>query len=141
MRGRTWRWLFAEGMYRRRWGRCWWGRGSTARRQSEARLNKCRRGGQSARATILLLFGSCVWGADYHFGAVWVGSKVWKDACVTVQKDRITGVGGCGARAVDLKRYTAIPGMIDVHTHMTYVLDNRVSRAGRAAAVPYLAQG
>jgi len=90
---------------------------------------------------MLLLFGSCVWGADYHFGAVWDGNKVWKDACVTVEKDRITGVGGCGAGAVDLKRYTAIPGMIDVHTHMTYVLDNRVSRAGRAAAVPYLAQG
>jgi imidazolonepropionase-like amidohydrolase len=31
--------------------------------------------------------------------------------------------------------------MIDVHTHMTYVLTNRVSRVGRAAAVPYLAQG
>ena len=31
--------------------------------------------------------------------------------------------------------------MIDVHTHMTYVLNNRVSRAGRTASVPFLAQG
>jgi imidazolonepropionase-like amidohydrolase len=40
-----------------------------------------------------------------------------------------------------MTRFTAIPGMIDVHTHMTYVLNNRVSRAGRAASAPYLAQG
>jgi imidazolonepropionase-like amidohydrolase len=37
-------------------------------------------------------------------------------------------------------RYTAIPGMIDVHTHMTYVLGNPVSRSARAAATVFLAQ-
>jgi len=68
------------------------------------------------------------------------GAKVWKDACVTVEGERITAVGACGNGAVDLTRFTAIPGMIDVHTHMTYVLNNRVGRAGRTAAVPYLAQ-
>ena len=30
--------------------------------------------------------------------------------------------------------------MIDVHTHMTYVLDNRVGQAARAAATVFLAQ-
>jgi len=79
--------------------------------------------------------------ASYHFGAIWDGAKLWKDACVTVEGERIAAVGACGAGAVDLTRYTAIPGMIDVHTHMTYVLGNRVSRAGRGAAVPYLARG
>ena len=78
--------------------------------------------------------------ASYHFAAVWDGSKVWKDACITVQGDRIESVGPCSGTPVDLTRYTAIPGLIDVHTHMTYVLDNRVSPAGRGAAVVYLAQ-
>ena len=68
--------------------------------------------------------------AVYHFAAVWDGGKLWKDACVTVEGDRIASVGACAAGAIDLTRYTAIPGMIDVHTHMTYVLENRVSQAG-----------
>jgi imidazolonepropionase-like amidohydrolase len=78
--------------------------------------------------------------AVYHFGAVWDGVKLWKDSCVTVEGDRIASVGPCAAGAIDLTRYTAIPGMIDVHTHMTYVLENRVSQAGRGAAVVYLAR-
>jgi len=78
--------------------------------------------------------------ATYRFGAIWDGSKVWKDACVTIQGDKIQSVGACTGTVVDLSRYTAIPGLIDVHTHMTYVLDNRVSQAGRGAAVVFLAQ-
>src|SRR5262249_28846395 len=78
--------------------------------------------------------------ASYHFGAIWDGTKLWKDACVTVEGERVTGVGVCGGPSIDLTTYTAIPGMIDVHTHMTYVLDNRVSQAGLGAATVYLAQ-
>jgi imidazolonepropionase-like amidohydrolase len=77
---------------------------------------------------------------SYHFGAVWDGARLWKDACVTVEGERITAVGACSGSSIDLTKYTAIPGLIDVHTHMTYVLTNRVSRAGRTAAVPYLAR-
>jgi imidazolonepropionase-like amidohydrolase len=46
-----------------------------------------------------------------------------------VDGDKVTRVLGArdalpaGARVTDLTRYTAIPGMIDVHTHMTYYWD------------------
>ncbi|WP_025409617.1 amidohydrolase family protein [Gemmatirosa kalamazoonensis] len=52
-----------------------------------------------------------------------------RDAVVLVQGDTIVRVGTgarsipAGARVVDLRRYTAIPGLIDVHTHMTYWRD------------------
>lgn len=77
---------------------------------------------------------------SYRFAAVWDGAKLWKNACVVTQADRIQSVGSCPESATDLSRYTALPGLIDVHTHLTYVLDNRVSQGARAAAVVFLAQ-
>jgi imidazolonepropionase-like amidohydrolase len=77
---------------------------------------------------------------SYRFAAIWDGTKVWKNACITVEGDRIRSVGTCTGTPVDLSRYTAIPGIIDVHTHMTYVWQNPVTQAGRSAAVVYLAQ-
>lgn len=87
-----------------------------------------------------LLLAWMAHGGSYHFAAVWDGAKLWKDACVVTEGERIASVGVCSGASIDLTRYTAIPGMIDVHTHMTYVLENRVSQAGRGAAVVYLAQ-
>jgi imidazolonepropionase-like amidohydrolase len=55
---------------------------------------------------------------------------VHKDAVVIVEKDRITKVGTgdaaipAGAKVIDLGRYTGLPGLIDVHTHMTFWWDS-----------------
>ncbi len=64
----------------------------------------------------------------YRFGAVVDQGRLIRDAQIVVQGDTILSVGKsakipAGARAVDLKKYTAIPGLIDVHTHMTYWRD------------------
>jgi imidazolonepropionase-like amidohydrolase len=56
--------------------------------------------------------------------------KITNDATIIVDGDRIVSVGSGdrdiprGVVIVDLKKYTAIPGMIDVHTHMTYYWDH-----------------
>jgi imidazolonepropionase-like amidohydrolase len=87
-----------------------------------------------------LLAAPC-FGASYRFAAVWDGHRTQKNACVTVANGKIESVGACPADAVDLSKYTALPGFIDVHTHMTYVQRNPVSQSGRGAAVVYLAAG
>src|SRR5437764_14020992 len=96
MAGR-WRWSSAGETYRRRWAVRWLASGSAA----------------------LLLCAASALGASYHFRAGWDGSKLWKDACVTVEAERIQSVGPCGGPSADLTRYTAIPGVTDVHTDMT----------------------
>jgi imidazolonepropionase-like amidohydrolase len=80
--------------------------------------------------------------ASYHFGAIWDGAKVWKDACITVNAGKIERLGPCSGEsgAVDLTRFSAIPGLIDVHTHMTYNLNEPVAQAARGAATVYLSQ-
>jgi imidazolonepropionase-like amidohydrolase len=76
----------------------------------------------------------------YRFGKVWDGEKVIDNAVIVVDHGEIRSVGPSGADAINMTRYTAIPGMIDAHTHMTYVLDIPVGRAGRGAATVYLSQ-
>jgi imidazolonepropionase-like amidohydrolase len=55
--------------------------------------------------------------------------KVWTDAIVSVRGERIAEVTTdaskipAGAQIFDLRRYSAIPGLIDVHTHTTYYWD------------------
>ena len=55
--------------------------------------------------------------------------KVWTDAIVLIHGDRITDVTTdaskipADAQVIDLRQYTAIPGLIDVHTHTTYYWD------------------
>lgn len=55
--------------------------------------------------------------------------KVWTDAIVLVRGDRIADVTTdpakipAHAQIIDLRKYTAIPGLIDVHTHTTFYWD------------------
>ena len=77
------------------------------------------RAGNSAEATKALRFGKLVDGKG----------KVWNDAIVVVRGDLIVDVTSdaakipSGAQVIDLRRYTAIPGLIDVHTHTTFYWD------------------
>src|SRR5207237_3566843 len=79
--------------------------------------------------------------------------RVVPDPVVLVEGERITNVGSgakaipAGAKVIDLRPLTGIPGLIDVHTHMTYYWDQKPgtqpwSQQGRrrSAETVFLAQ-
>jgi imidazolonepropionase-like amidohydrolase len=77
-----------------------------------------------------------------RFGALADGTgRVLRDAVVVIDADTIVSVGTGttsvprGARVIDLRRYTGIPGMIDAHTHITYYWD------GAAGSDPWQQSG
>jgi imidazolonepropionase-like amidohydrolase len=63
------------------------------------------------------------------FGRLWDGKQVWTNAIVLVEGGRVKAVSTkaadipAGTEAIDLSRYTGLPGLIDVHTHMTMYTD------------------
>ena len=88
-----------------------------------------------------------------RFGKIIDGKgKVWTDAAIIVDDDRVRGVESdstppAGAEVLDLRRYTAIPGLIDAHTHMTYYWDRAPGttpweqfRARQSSVTVFLAQ-
>jgi imidazolonepropionase-like amidohydrolase len=65
-----------------------------------------------------------------RFGKLWdAKGKLWTNAIVIVEGDRIRAVTTdasaipAGAEMIDLSKYTGLPGLIDVHTHMTIYTD------------------
>jgi imidazolonepropionase-like amidohydrolase len=65
-----------------------------------------------------------------RFGSLADGTgRVVRDAVVVIQADTVVRVGSgtdavpAGARVIDLRRYTGIPGLIDAHTHISYFWD------------------
>ena len=65
-----------------------------------------------------------------RFGKLWDGKgKVWTDAIVIVEGERVKEVTTdanripAGATILDLSKYYGLPGLIDVHTHMTMYTD------------------
>ena len=79
---------------------------------------------------------------SYRFARAWDGERVIPNAVITIDHERIKSISTTApADAIDMTRYTALPGLIDVHTHMTYVLDmSRISPSGRGAATVYMSQ-
>lgn len=72
-----------------------------------------------------------------HFGALADATgRTQRDVIILVQADTIVRVQRgtapipAGTTTIDLRRYTAIPGLIDVHTHMTYWRDKRNPASG-----------
>jgi imidazolonepropionase-like amidohydrolase len=96
----------------------------------------------ASAATLALRFGKVVDGTG----------RALTNAVIIVENDRITAVGPADtpipadADVIDLRRFTAIPGLIDLHTHMTYFWDaapgtRPLGQPARATAVTvFLAQ-
>ncbi len=83
------------------------------------------------------------------FGHVWDGAKMLDDVLVTVEGGKIAAIESgrkqSAPGAVDLRRYTAIPGLIDLHTHITYYWDRApgtkpLGQRRRPAVTVFLAQ-
>jgi len=65
-----------------------------------------------------------------RFGKLWdAKGKLWTNAIVIVEGDRIRSVTTdsseipAGAEVIDQSKFTGLPGLIDVHTHMTMYTD------------------
>ncbi len=74
---------------------------------------------------LLAAFNAAAATKAIKFKKAWDGHRVISNAVIIVEGDRIRSVTANGAipagvQTIDLTRYTAIPGMIDSHTHITY---------------------
>jgi imidazolonepropionase-like amidohydrolase len=86
-----------------------------------------------------------------RFKQLWDGSAPIADAVVIVEGGKIVRVDRgavavpAGATVIDLRRYTGLPGLIDLHTHITYFWDRQpgtrpLGQRRRPAVTVFLAQ-
>src|SRR3954471_4357494 len=84
-----------------------------------------------------------------QFGHLWDGARLLDDVTGAVEDGRIASIDAgrkaAVAGATDLRRYTALPGLIDLHTHITYYWDGKpgtrpLGQRRRPAVTVYLAQ-
>ncbi len=86
-----------------------------------------------------------------RFGRLWDGERVVADAVVVIEGDRVVRVDrgdaaiATGADVIDLRQYTGLPGLIDLHTHITYYWDGApgtrpLGQRRRPAVTVFLAQ-
>jgi imidazolonepropionase-like amidohydrolase len=82
---------------------------------------------------------------------VWDGATTLSDVAIVIDGDRVTRIlpAGAdlpsGAEVLDLRKYTLLPGLIDLHTHMTYYWDRQpgtrpLGQRRRPAVTVFLAQ-
>ncbi len=85
----------------------------------------------------------------YRFGRVWDGAKTMTDAVIVVDGDASSrcpaGTPPPGMTVTDMRRFTALPGLIDLHTHITYYWDGKpgtrpLGQRRRPAVTVFLAQ-
>ena len=86
-----------------------------------------------------------------RFARLWDGTRTIEDAVVTIDGTRIVRVGAgdeaipANVQVIDLRPYVGLPGLIDLHTHMTYFWDRQpgtrpLGQRRRAAETVFLAQ-
>jgi imidazolonepropionase-like amidohydrolase len=95
-----------------------------------------------ARTLVLLLLSSAAPALSQkivavRIGTLWDGEKVVQHPLVLIEAGRIKSVEPndpqppAGAEVIDWSRYYGLPGLIDVHTHMTYYWDPKLGPTPR----------
>ena len=80
-----------------------------------------------------------------RFQKLWDGERVIDGALVLIENGRIRSVTGgnpsppAGAEIIDWSRYYGLPGLIDMHTHMTYYWDRTPGTLSRAQQLQRMA--